>query len=52
MNTCSYCAPGLGQNESLVRQTAPVWGTLALLAVLVVPAVAWLLYREKQEGRW
>lgn len=52
MQTCPACTQGLQANGSLARETAPVWGTLLLIAVVIIPAVGWVLYKEKQAGRW
>lgn len=37
--------------QSLLRETAPVWGTYLVLFVLVVPAAAWVVWRELRQGR-
>jgi hypothetical protein len=38
----------VGQETSLARETAPVWGTILAMAVVFIPVAGYLLWKEAQ----
>ena len=43
----SYGA-ALGEQASLARETFPVWGTFLAIALVVIPAAGYVLWKEAQ----
>lgn len=49
---CRAAGAGLGEETSLWRQTLPVWGTLLVVGVVLVPLIAWQMMKEREKGVW